>query len=163
MLGEIGETSRSLVVAAGDIAFSIDPGRGGLEALAARVRRFAEELLTGTEIEWTFGIEGDPAAVQLSSDQRRHLLAILKEALHNAVRHGRPGRLSLTLATRRGVLEIELMDDGRGFAADEPDGVAEGGGHGLRNLRSRADELGAALRIDSRPGAGTRLSLVVPL
>ena len=163
MLGEIGETSRRLVVAASDIAFSIDPGRGGLEALAARVRRFAEELLTDTEIEFRFRIDGETGTIELSSDQRRHLLAILKEALHNAVRHGRPDRLSLTLAARSGVIEVELTDDGRGFAADEPDPVGHAGGHGLRNLRTRAAELGAELHIDSRPGAGTRVSLIVPL
>lgn len=164
MLGEIGDTSRSLVSAAGDIAFSIDPGRGGLEALAARVRRFAEELLAGTDVDWRFRIEGETESVVLSSDQRRHLLAILKEALHNAVRHGQPGRLTLTLAVRGGVLEVELVDDGRGFAPDHPDGGGTaGGGHGLRNLRRRAGELGAELEIDSRPGAGTRLSLLVPL
>lgn len=164
MLREIGETSRSLVSAAGDIAFSIDPGRGGLEALAARVRRFAEELLAGTDLEWRFKIEGETESVVLSSDQRRHLLAILKEALHNAVRHGRPGRLTLTLAVRGDVLEVDLVDDGRGFAPDHPGGGGTaGGGHGLRNLRRRAGELSAALEIDSRPGAGTRLSLVVPL
>lgn len=163
MLREIGETSRRLVSDAGDIAFSIDPGRGSLAALAARVRRFAEELLTGTEIEWTFTIDGEPAAVALSSDQRRHLLSILKEALHNAVRHGPPRRLTLTLSVRGGVLEAELVDDGHGFAPGPAGGQGPESGHGLRNMRRRAGELGGSLHVDSRPGAGTRVVLVVPL
>lgn len=164
MLGEIGETARSLVSAAGDIAFAIDPGRGGLETLAARVRRFAEELLAGTGVEWTFRIEGKTAHVALSSEQRRHLLAILKEALHNAVRHGQAGHVTLTLIARGGVLEAEVTDDGRGFVAiASGDDDAIGGGQGLRNLRSRARELGGSLEIDSRPGSGTRVSLSFPL
>lgn len=163
MLGEIGETARDLVSAAGDIAFAIDPGRGGLETLAARVRRFAEELLAGTEVEWSFRIEGDTAHVVLSSEQRRHLLAILKEALHNAVRHGRPRRITLTLIARGGVLEAEVVDDGRGFAASAPGDGPAGGGQGLRNLRRRARELEGTLEIDSRPGSGTRVAVAFPL
>jgi signal transduction histidine kinase/ligand-binding sensor domain-containing protein len=164
MLDEIGETSRSLISAAGDIAYSIDPGRGGLDALAARVRRFAADLLTDSDVDWSFRVDDGVAAVALSADQRRHLLAILKEALRNAVRHGRPGRLTLTLTLRDAVLVAELVDDGRGFAPDAASRAsATGGGHGLRNLHARAGELGGVLEIDSRPGAGTRVVLTMPL
>jgi signal transduction histidine kinase/ligand-binding sensor domain-containing protein len=164
MLDEIGETSRSLIAAAGDIAYSIDPGRGGLDALAARVRRFAEDLLTNSGVQWSFRVDDGAAVVVFSSDQRRHLLAILKEALRNAVRHGRPGRVTLTLAVRDAVFEAELVDDGRGFAPDAAGrATASGGGHGLRNLQARASELGGVLEIDSRPGSGTRVTLTVPL
>jgi signal transduction histidine kinase len=163
MLSEIGETSRSLVSAAGDIAFSIDPGRVNLEALVARVRRFAEELLAGIDAEWLIKVEGETATVILSSDQRRHLLAILKEALYNAVRHGRPRRLAMTLSVRSDVLEVDLVDDGRGFAPDTADRPDMATGNGLRNMRKRAGELHGQLVVDSSPGAGTRVRLVVPL
>jgi signal transduction histidine kinase len=163
MLGEIGETSRSLVSAAGDIAFSIDPGRGNLEALVARVRRFAEELLAGLDAEWAFSVQGKTADIVLSSDQRRHLLAILKEALSNAVRHGRPRRLTMTLFIRSDVVEVEIVDDGHGFAPDAADSPEPMTGHGLRNMRRRAGELGGSLDVDSGPGAGTRVKLVMPL
>ena len=164
MLTEIGDTARGLVLAAGDIAYSIDPGRGRLDGLVARLRRFAEELLDGTGIAWRLEVEGETSGTELSSDQRRHLLAILKEALHNAVRHGRPRSLSLTLSVRRGSLSAELVDDGRGFSSGVPGhGEEPPGGHGLRSMRQRAAELGGRIRIDSDPGTGTRLTLRVPL
>jgi signal transduction histidine kinase len=162
MLGEIGETSRSLVSDAGDIAFSIDPGRGSLDGLAARVRRFAEELLAGTDVEWHFKLEGGMDRVTLSSDQRRHLLAVLKEALHNAVRHGQPRRLTLTFSRRADALEIELVDDGRGFSPDTH-GAARESGLGLRNMGRRAADLGGSLEVVSHPGVGTRVALTVPI
>lgn len=158
MLQEIGTTSRDLVAAAGDIAFSIDPGRGHLDGLAARIRRFAEELLTGTRIDWRFAVVGETTGVALSSDERRHLLAIVKEALHNAIRHGGPDHLSLTLWLRGDVLGIEVLDDGIGFDTD-PSRVEPYGGQGMRNMRARAGELGASLEIVSRPGEGTRVSV----
>jgi signal transduction histidine kinase len=94
----------------------------------------------------------------LSSDERRHLLAIVKEALHNAIRHGRPSRLSLTLSLRDDVLGLEVQDDGLGFEMD----AARAGplsGQGLRNMRQRASELGASIDVVSRPGDGTRVSV----
>jgi signal transduction histidine kinase/ligand-binding sensor domain-containing protein len=162
MLREIGATSRELVAAAGDIAFSIDPGRGHLDGLAARVRRFAEDLLTGTTIDWHFAVSGETGGVALTSDQRRHLLAIVKEALHNAIRHGRPGRVSLRLSLRDHLLEIEVDDDGQGFRTDAAP-LASTAGQGLRNMRQRATELGASLRVASRPGAGTQVVVRCPL
>jgi signal transduction histidine kinase/ligand-binding sensor domain-containing protein len=158
MLQEIGATSRELVAAAGDIAFSIDPGRGRLDGLMARVRRFTEDLLAGTGIDWRFEVAGETEGVVLSSDERRHLLAIVKEALHNAIRHGRPARMALALSLDGDVLGIEVRDDGLGFAADTSrlESVA---GQGLRNMRQRANDLGASLEVVSRPGAGTRVSV----
>lgn len=164
MLDEIGTTSRELVTAAGDIAFSIDPGRSRLDALVARLRRFAEDLVAGSGIGWRFSVDGEAADVVLSSEQRRHLLAILKEALHNAVRHAQSGHVSLILRRRDGALEIDVVDDGRGFRIDASgNGGKPEAGHGLRNLRDRARELGAQLEIKSQPGAGTRISLRCPL
>jgi signal transduction histidine kinase/ligand-binding sensor domain-containing protein len=164
LLEEIGATSRDLVGAAGDIAFSIDPGRASFDGLVARIRRFAEDLLAGTDIEWRFQVEGGPSGVVLSSEQRRHLLAIVKESLHNATRHGEPSLVSLTLTVGDDLIEARLMDDGRGF---ELDAVGNGGGApggvGLRSMRQRARELGAVLEIASRPGAGTRVTLRCPL
>lgn len=164
MLDEIETASRELVTAAGDIAFAIDPEHGRLDDLAARLRRFAEDLLAGSDIALRFSVDPEAADVVLSSDQRRHLLAIAKEALHNAVRHARPRHVSLTLTLRDRVLEADIVDDGCGFRIDASrNGRHPEAGHGLRNLRDRAGELGAHLEIITQPRAGTRVLLRCPL
>lgn len=164
MLSEIGTTARALVTGAGDIAFAIDPTRDRLDDLVARIRRFAEDLLEGSGITWRFPVEGETAGVVISSDQRRHLLAIIKEALHNAVRHARPGQISVMLHVRDGILEVEIADDGCGFRATAPETEQQPVlGHGLRNVQYRARELGAHVDVTSRPGAGTRIALRLPL
>jgi ligand-binding sensor domain-containing protein/anti-sigma regulatory factor (Ser/Thr protein kinase) len=180
ILAEIGETARDLVTGVGDVAFCIDPGRGGLAAFLARVRRFGDELLAGTGICWEFTARGSTAGVTLSSDQRRHLLAIVKEGLHNAVRHGRPARVELAVEVARASLRLELRDDGGGFfsrangcapgngrgphsgAAASGSAGEKAAGHGLRSMRERARELGGRLHIGTGP-AGTCLVVTVPL
>jgi signal transduction histidine kinase len=159
------------VMAAGDIAFAIDPGRARLSGLVARLRRFSEDLLAPTDIEFRFQVDGETDRVVLSSDQRRHLLAILKEALHNAVRHGRPRQLTLRLAVRPQQLEAEVEDDGAGFPQTgafvtehvRGDGREPRPGQGLRNMERRALEVNGYLEIESRPGAGTRVRLRIPV
>jgi signal transduction histidine kinase len=86
------------------------------------------------------------------------VLLIFKEALHNIVRHARCAAASVSIATRDGRLQAEVRDDGCGFT-EEP----SGSGHGLGSMRARAVQLGGELRIRSQPGAGTCLTLDVPL
>ncbi|MGH9380980.1 MAG: ATP-binding protein, partial [Thermoanaerobaculia bacterium] len=163
VLEEIGETSRRLVEAAADIAYAVDPERVALSAFVARLRRFADDLLAGTDIAWRFQALGETSSVVLTPEQRRHLLAILKEGLHNAVKHAAAQHISLTLEASEGTLSAELIDDGCGFEHDRyASGEWAPPGRGLRNMRHRARELGGQLTIDATPGRGTRVRLTVP-
>ena len=86
------------------------------------------------------------------------LYRIAQEALQNAVDHSGAGAVSVGLRVDTGAAELEIADDGRGF---DPASAPEG--FGLRTMRSRADRAGARLRVDSRPGAGTRVTAWLPL
>lgn len=100
--------------------------------------------------------------VALRPDRRREIYLLLKEALVNAARHSGARHLTLRARTARRRLAFELTDDGRGF---DRSGLAPErlvGGHGLRNMESRASGLGGTLRIESAPGRGTTLRLEVP-
>ncbi|HET8647374.1 MAG TPA: ATP-binding protein, partial [Vicinamibacteria bacterium] len=92
-------------------------------------------------------------------EHRRQLLLIFKEALHNVVRHSQCRTAAVRMHARGGRLQAEVRDDGRGFTP----GAGPGGGHGLGSMQARAAGLGGELRIESRPGAGTVVSLDVPL
>lgn len=80
------------------------------------------------------------------------LLRIVREAVGNAARHGRPGTISVLL--RQGSLRVS--DDGCGF---DPD-VARG--FGLVSIRERAAAAGAELAVESRPGGGASVAVVWP-
>lgn len=83
-----------------------------------------------------------------------HLLAVLGEALSNAVRHARASAISVTLTAGDDV-RLVVADDGVGV----PAGVAESG---LRNMRERAERLGGSCRVDSADGSGTTVTWIVP-
>ncbi|WP_344490509.1 sensor histidine kinase, partial [Nonomuraea monospora] len=85
-----------------------------------------------------------------------HLLAVLREALSNVVRHSHARRAEVSVEVGRDRLALVVSDDGTG--------VGEAGRRsGLRNIEERAQRLGGAARLEAPGGGGTRLCWEVPL
>ncbi|MEE4241874.1 MAG: ATP-binding protein, partial [Desulfopila sp.] len=83
-----------------------------------------------------------------------HLYYIIREAVFNAARHGRPDKIEIHLLTEERRLRLEINDDGCGFS-DE----STRKGIGLHTMKYRAKAIGANLIIDSREGHGTCILL----
>jgi len=81
------------------------------------------------------------------------------EAVANALKHGHPRRIVVSLTRRRDRVLLEVSDDGRGFDASS----ACGTGLGLGVMRYRAGLFGGALQVKSSPGKGTRVVCSVPM
>jgi signal transduction histidine kinase/ligand-binding sensor domain-containing protein len=93
-------------------------------------------------------------------DVEAEALRIGTEALTNARKHAACRTVRVTCAYRRRSLRLEVRDDGRGF---DPARAAANGHFGLVGLRERAAAVGARLTIDSAPGRGTAILVVIPL
>ena len=122
--------------------------------LAAAVAGQVKQLSRG-EIEAEFAAEGDFS--DLDDDTQLVVYRVAQEALSNATRHS--GAAHVVAKLRRGDadgVELEVSDDGRGFAFDESEG-----GLGIAGMRERALLIGAKLTIESRPGHGTTVLLTV--
>jgi signal transduction histidine kinase len=85
-----------------------------------------------------------------------HVLAVLREALSNVVRHARASKVEVTADTHDGMLALIVEDDGVGLAK-------EGRRSGLRNLEERAAGLGGTFELSVGETGGTRLYWSVPL
>jgi signal transduction histidine kinase len=160
ILEQIGASGRELVDSTSDIVWAVDPRRDDVASLVARVREFGAGLFEAKQIAWEFDASAEAEALRLDPEQRRQLYLIFKEALHNIVRHAAGSTASVAIAVVAGRLRAEIRDDGQGFA---PSGQSTRRGHGLDSMRARAIRLGGDLDIHSAPGAGTCLTLVVPL
>ena len=125
--------------------------------LAAAIAGQVEQLARG-EIEAEFSAEGDFS--DLGDDAQLVVYRVAQEALSNAARHSGAGRVDgdACAAATDGGVELEVADDGRGFAFDESER-----GLGIAGMRERALLIGGELTIESRPGRGTTVRLTVPL
>jgi signal transduction histidine kinase len=165
MLTEISDSARSLVDSMSDIVWSIDPRRDDLQSVVRRVRQFAADVLEAQGIKWNLQAAPEFEQVKLKPEQRRHLFLIFKEALTNIACHAGCTNVLLRLTIARRHLSAEISDDGSGFVVVSSSApVTDGrGGHGVENMQARAAQLGGRLEINSTPGAGTRLTLTMPL
>ena len=116
------------------------------------------ELRAGRTAEFDINID-DEAAALLTPEQSVEALQIAREAVSNALRHG--GATRITLRMHKGDREVCLLvqDNGAGFDAAQ----RRAAGHGLGNMRARAERIGASLRVTSAPGEGARVLATVPV
>lgn len=153
-LGNIRDTSLRMADGLRDIVWYIDPDHDSLTATLRRMRQVASTLLRG--IEHVFHADVPDRDRPLPVNVRRNVFLIFKEAVHNVVRHAGASTVGIGISLSGDKLQLEIVDDGCGF-----DLAAGGDGHGLRSMRRRAEEIGGRLEIDSSPGCGTTLRLVV--
>jgi two-component sensor histidine kinase len=100
----------------------------------------------------------------LAPKTEAELLRIAQEAVTNAVRHAKPGRIAVELRFGAHDLEMTIQDDGCGFDGQpHPQSSGPEGHFGLTGMRERTAEIGGTLAIDSTPGKGTRITASVPL
>jgi signal transduction histidine kinase len=81
---------------------------------------------------------------------------VAQEAVRNALRHGRPSKLSVRVGVRGDTVSLDVVDDGVGF---DPRLPAREGHLGLRGLRDLITESGSTLTVESAPGSGTAVRL----
>ncbi len=98
---------------------------------------------------------------RLEPEARLAVFRIVQEALGNSAKHARARQVKIALEVADDRLEVEIHDDGRGFADSDPD--TDRVGLGLSGMFDRAAHAGGTLRVDSRPGEGTRVTLSVPI
>ena len=132
-----------------------DESRGIRDDITFLVREL--DAVVGFEAELTF--EG-PVDSVLTGPVLEHLLAALREALTNVGRHARASRASVCVAVDDTFCRLVISDNGIGI----PDTAkADGTGHGLPNLRRRAEKLHGTFTIEDHPDGGTVLAWIVPL
>lgn len=99
----------------------------------------------------------------LNETEKVGIFRILQEALRNAYRHSEASQVWITGETRRDSLEICVRDNGHGFNLLVATANYPRQGLGLVGMQERAKALDGELEIDSEPGRGTEIVLVVPL
>ena len=162
----IAGTSRELVDAMSDIVWAINPRKDHLSDLSQRMRRFASDILSARDIQFRFRAPGaDEKNIRLGADLRREIYLIYKESVNNLAKHSGCAEADLLFQIEKDGLTVIISDDGQGFDVERKmNGDHSGmGGHGLLGLSRRAAALGGTYEIKSAPGAGTTVTLKVPL
>jgi signal transduction histidine kinase/ligand-binding sensor domain-containing protein len=158
-LGALAQSARSVSSTLDQIVWTVNPRNDTLERLVGYLAEFAGEYLAPTGLELHLALPADIPAQAVASETRHEVLLATKEALNNAVKYARARRVTLRVAVAKDALAITVADDGCGF---DLQAVPEFS-NGLIHLRQRLTALGGSAEIVSQPGAGTTITLHVPL
>jgi two-component system, NarL family, sensor histidine kinase LiaS len=118
-----------------------------------------EELCSAYRERLGVTVDADLEPVQLAAQVEHAVLRVVQEALANAVKHAQPSRIRLRLRQQDGQVAVTVTDDGGGF---DPELAEQRHGLGLGLMRERVAELGGTLELDSTPGNGTSVRVLLP-
>jgi len=168
LLQRVGSLLIEAQDAVGDIVWSVTPRHDTFEDLLWRMKDLTSDLCSANGIACSVDAPQEMDSVLLSETMRKNVYLIFKETLNNIVRHAQAKSVSMRVEIVNGMFEMVIQDDGVGFITDEAARVlvAEGHsvrGHGLRNMTTRAEEMGGTLTILSTPGKGTTVGLSVSM
>ncbi len=131
-----------------------EPDRPLAQVLGERCRAFAAEhggtcTFTASEV------------VDLTSDVRYEVIAVIDEALRNVARHAQASEVTVSLDAVGNEAEVVVRDNGRGFVPPAA-GSRRRGHYGLEGMHERATVAGGRLQVESTPATGTLVRLLVP-
>jgi signal transduction histidine kinase len=125
-------------------------------SLAEALKDMIEKLTARTAIRAELTLQGE--AKELPPEWEANILRLGQEALTNVLRHARAGEVEVLLVFRDREVRLNLRDNGCGF-----DPAGKYAGFGLRGMAERVENMGGHLSILSANGAGTTISVVLPL
>jgi PAS domain S-box-containing protein len=112
--------------------------------------------------QYTF--EASESGVDLNKEACVALFHVVRELLTNIIKHAKAKQVDVRIQRTGDAMQIVVGDDGVGFEPSEAGKcISRSGGFGLFNVREQLGCLGGSLRIESAPGKGTCVVVVVPL
>jgi PAS domain S-box-containing protein len=164
MQGDLAEAAKR-IESAGELArSSLGEARRSVRALRPRSLRngklfttldnLLKRMTEGTDLNADFRAEGDERAIP--AEYEDGLLRITQESLTNAVKHANARNFKATLSVSAKAIQLQLVDDGRGF-----DPQTEHEGFGLIGMKERVEQMNGEFIIRAKPGLGTEILVML--
>jgi signal transduction histidine kinase len=149
----VSEASRTVR----EISHSLFPAKLQYLGLAKALRGLCRDISQETSLSIAFEFENPPET--LPAPIVLCLYRVVQEALHNTAKHGHARNAKVELKVNFGQLQLSIVDDGKGFKAEEH-GYE---GLGLASMCERLRAVDGSMNVVSRPGVGTTIIVSVPV
>lgn len=143
----IGNMAESVVGKMNEIIWSMNRQYDTLDDLIAYTRQHGAEFLDNYEIDYHFDTPDPVPDIHLQGEQRRNIYLVIKEALHNIVKHAAATKVCIAFKIDK-LLEVEISDNGKGIDT----GKLKRFGNGLRNMQQRMESIGGRFEIANNNG-----------
>lgn len=168
IIEKISEISGNVVDELSEIIWAMNPKNDSLDRFAAYTRQYVNAYLENTNLKAEIDFPAEIPALSMTSDYRSNIFMVIKEALHNIVKHASASKVTLSLQISNEQLIITITDDGAGFTIPSemnnltPDSYNERPGpkgNGLHNMHRRMEDIKRSIHITSHPQKGTKITL----
>jgi PAS domain S-box-containing protein len=156
-LSQLGKTAQQALKETRLLVHAWLPSTLKEEGLVSSLQRRLDMVERRAGQEANLIIEGE---LKLSSEVEEALYLLILEALNNALKHAGADKVTIWLRARNARVEVEVMDNGRGF---DPRQTGRRASVGLSSMRERAARLNGVFSLHSAPGQGTRVKVVCPV
>lgn len=155
---EIEHAVREMAQRVRDAIFDLRTGREPDQPFGDWLKTYARRWSDVHNIAVTVEEVGVPLALPV--DRELHLMAAIREALHNVARHAQAKTVTIAVTGDRAGAAVTIIDDGRGLPDPVP-GLAQGR-YGLATLQDQAEAAGGTLEASRAPTGGTRIVVSLP-
>ena len=160
-VNKIVASARHTLQSLDEIVWAVNPENDTLNGLLEYIGHYVNEFFENTHVSCRLELPVELPEYNLAAEVRHNLFLVVKEALHNALKHSGATEVRVEASVKAAVLEIVVADNGNGF---EMNGAAVTRvGNGLRNIRNRMEQLGGRCEISSEPGRGPSWKFILQL
>ena len=151
-LEEVRQLTRGALAEMRTLLFELRPAALADAELSDLLRQLSESVIGRARVPITLEVEGTCA---IPTDVKIALYRIAQEALNNIAKHSGASRAQISLRCQPGQVSLDIIDNGHGFDITK----TAPGSFGLGNMNERANHIGAVLKIDSKVGEGTEITV----
>jgi signal transduction histidine kinase len=150
---------RSTIDEARQTVWNLRQQKPSEDMLGTALQRMAEQIGNESGVAIVCEMTGKP--FQLNQMAMHELMMIAREAVYNAVLHGKPGKIEIKVSFARNDLTMGVRDNGSGF---DPSIIRapHGRHYGLLGIRERVQAVGGQFHLESKVGEGSYLLIQMP-
>lgn len=147
-LDNISSKSKELIQNMNEIVWSLNTTNDNIAGMIVYIRQYAGTFLDDTNINLHFNQPANIPSIEVDGHTRRHIFLLVKEALHNIVKHAGADKVEINITVEDHFI-ISIADNGKGINAVQK----EFSGNGLRNMQQRINTLKGSMQISNQQGA----------
>lgn len=157
-LDRLARTARKAVADMDEIVWAVNPEHDDLASLLDYIAQQALDQTGPAGLRCRLDLPEASPNRPLTADFRHHTLLIVREAVNNAIKHAQATEVRIQASLGGQSLSLSITDDGRGMLSQLPAAP----GNGLKNMTSRAADLGGTLKVASVTEGGTSVHFELP-
>ena len=155
---KIREYSHEMIDKMGEIVWALNEKNDSLSDLLSYTRAYAVEYLTQNGIQYRIMIPDEFPAILVSGEFRRNIYLVVKEALHNIVKHAQSTLVTISIETGENLI-ITIRDNGIGFNPEKTRPYS----NGLINIKKRMKDIDGTIQFESTDGTSICLTVSLPV